>query len=59
MKKPSRHQHTLAHPPRQSVPPTPPTPRDLTDADLAHVQGGTIGITREPTKHPAKVSVPD
>jgi hypothetical protein len=60
MKKPFQHQHiTTAQPSQQSALPTPPTLRDLTDADLAHVQGGAIGIHREPTTHPAKVSVPD
>ena len=54
MKKPSKHQYTpTAKPSQQSMPPTPPTIRELTDADLEYVQGG-----REPTRHPTGGSVP-
>jgi hypothetical protein len=31
----------------------------LSDQALDAVVGGTIGTTREPTKHPAKVVTPD
>ena len=58
MKKPSKRQHIpTAKPPQQSVSSTSPALRDLTDADLEHIQGG-IGIFREPTQHPAGGSVP-